>query len=65
NMDEFARRPVKWLTDNLNEHFLIQPPLAQRTVDRAINKLTTYTLKLMRPESERYNDTERIDARQQ
>src|SRR5690242_20457219 len=48
NMDEFAGRPVQWLTIKLNEHFQIEPPLAQRTVDKAINKLTTYTLKLMR-----------------
>ncbi|OAQ22780.1 hypothetical protein K457DRAFT_25691 [Linnemannia elongata AG-77] len=64
NIDEFAGRPVEWLTNQLNEYFQIQPPLARRTVDRAINKLTTYTLKLMRAESERYNDPERIEVRQ-
>ncbi|KAK3844267.1 MAG: hypothetical protein J3R72DRAFT_505063 [Linnemannia gamsii] len=40
NMDEFAGRPVQWLTTKLNEHFQIEPSLAQRTVDKAINKLT-------------------------
>ncbi|KAI1291520.1 hypothetical protein EDD11_008864 [Mortierella claussenii] len=62
NMDEFAGHPVEWLTNQLNEHFQIQPPLARRTVNRAINMLTTYTLRLMRAESERYNDPERIEA---
>jgi len=65
NMDEFAGRPVQWLTTQLNEHFQIQPPLAKRTVDKAINKLTAYTLKLMRVEPERYNDPERIEGRRQ
>ncbi|KAF9372558.1 hypothetical protein CPB97_001183 [Podila verticillata] len=62
-MDEFAGRPVQWLTNKLNENFLIQPPLAQHTVDKAINKLTAYTLKLMRVEPERYNDPEHIEGR--
>ncbi|KAG0360671.1 hypothetical protein BGX24_005508 [Mortierella sp. AD032] len=39
-MDEFAGRPVQWLTTRLDEHFQIEPSLAQRTVDKAINKLT-------------------------
>ncbi|KAF9206594.1 hypothetical protein BGZ59_011600 [Podila verticillata] len=63
NMDEFAGRPVQWLTTKLNEHFQIQPHLAQRTVDKAINKLTAYTLKLMRVEPEIFNDPERIEGR--
>ncbi|KAK3805737.1 MAG: hypothetical protein J3R72DRAFT_499740 [Linnemannia gamsii] len=63
NMDEFTGHPVEWLANQLNGLFQIQPPLSQRTVDRAINKLTTYTLKLMGAESERYNDPERIEGR--
>ncbi|KAF9380210.1 hypothetical protein CPB97_008506 [Podila verticillata] len=63
NMDDFAGRPVQWLTTKLNEHFQIQPPIAQRTVDKAINKLTAYMLKLMRVEPERYNDPECIEGR--
>ncbi|KAG0365928.1 hypothetical protein BGX24_003919, partial [Mortierella sp. AD032] len=65
NMNGFAGRPVNWLTDKLNEHFLIQPPLSHRTVDRAINRLFNYTLKLMKAESERYNEPARIESRRQ
>jgi transposase len=65
NMDEFAGRSVEWLTNKLNERFQIQPPLARRTINRSINKLTTYILKLMRAETERYNDPEHTEARQQ
>src|SRR5690348_709762 len=43
NMDEFAGRSVEWLTNKLNEHFQIQPPLVERTVEKAINNLTVYT----------------------
>ncbi|KAG0343790.1 hypothetical protein BG005_002193 [Podila minutissima] len=62
NMDAFAGHPVQWLTEKVNEHFQIQPPLAQHTMDKAINKLTAYTLKLMRAEPERYNDPECIES---
>jgi len=65
NLDEFAGHPIQWLTVKLNEHFQIHPPLTQHSVDRAINKLTAYTLKLMRVEPERYNDPERIEGRRQ
>ncbi|KAG9070399.1 hypothetical protein KI688_009736 [Linnemannia hyalina] len=65
NMDEFAGRLFELLTNQLNEHFQIQPPLSQRTVDRAIDKLTAYTLKLMRADAERYNEPEHIESRRQ
>lgn len=64
HLDEFAGHPVRWLTTQLNEHFQFDPPISQRAVDKALNKLTTYTLKLMRIESERYNDPEYIEERQ-
>ncbi|KAF9316277.1 hypothetical protein BG006_003629 [Podila minutissima] len=70
NLDEFGSHPIQWLTIKVNEHFQIQPPLTQHSIDRAINKLTTYTLKLttytlklMRVEPERYNDLEHIEGR--
>ncbi|KAG0045083.1 hypothetical protein BGZ89_005771, partial [Linnemannia elongata] len=57
---------LDWLTTKLNKHFQIDPPpLAQRTVYRSINKLTAYTLKLMRVELGRYNDPEHIEGRRQ
>lgn len=65
NMDEFAGRSVEWLTNKLNEHFQIQPPLVERTVEKAINNLTVYTLELMRAEPEGYNEPERIEGRLQ
>ncbi|OAQ25232.1 hypothetical protein K457DRAFT_23322 [Linnemannia elongata AG-77] len=55
NMDEFVGRPVQWLATKLNEHFQIEPPIAQLTVDKAIKKLTAYTLKLMRVEPTGFN----------
>lgn len=64
-LDEFAGRPVQLLAKELNEHFGLQPPIIERTLARAINMLTTYTLKLMRVESERYNDPEYIMGRQE
>ncbi|KAF9079314.1 hypothetical protein BGX23_004398 [Mortierella sp. AD031] len=61
NLDEFAGRSVRWLTTQLNERFQLDPPITQRAVDKALKKLTTFTLKLMRAESERYNDPEYIE----
>ncbi|KAF8925569.1 hypothetical protein BGZ47_003177 [Haplosporangium gracile] len=55
-LDEFAGHSIQWLTTQLNEHFQLDPPISQSTVDKALNKLTTYTLKLMRTESEKYDD---------
>ncbi|KAG0081775.1 hypothetical protein BGZ90_004820 [Linnemannia elongata] len=48
---------LEWLIKNIDE-------FAGRSV-KAINELITYTLKLMKPEPERYKDPERIEARQQ
>ncbi|KAI9241337.1 MAG: hypothetical protein BYD32DRAFT_457998 [Podila humilis] len=64
-LDEFAGRPVAMLTQELNEHFEFDPPITEHAVDKALNKHTTYTLKLMWAEPECYNNPEYINGRRQ
>ena len=63
HLDEFAGRSVRWLTTQLNERFQLDPLITQRAVDKTLKKLTTFTLKLMRAELERYNDPEYFKER--
>ncbi|KAK3827670.1 MAG: DDE superfamily endonuclease-domain-containing protein [Benniella sp.] len=50
------------LTQQLNQHFNIQPPVSRSAVTRAVREQAGYTFKLMRFDPEDYNsDTRRAD----